>query len=134
MKLPSIVQFLPYIQRNARRNQEKELAKVLIGIVILFICCHTLRVITDFYEMVNIKHILRCNNAGKVGVSSWIIPLNNFSKLMIATNSSVSMVVYCLTNIRFRKKMFGSNSTKSSGRGTTNNKRSRNTLGDNYAL
>ena len=105
LQIPSIIEALPEIERIARRHQEKELAKVLIGIVSLFIICHTLRVLTDFYEMVNITNIIYCNKAGRNGISSWIIRLNIFSKLMLATNASLSMVVYCLINKTFRKKL-----------------------------
>ena len=43
LQIPSIIEALPEIERIARRHQEKELAKVLIGIVSLFIVCHTLK-------------------------------------------------------------------------------------------
>ena len=121
MRLPSIIQGLPVVERSARRNQEKELAKVLIAIVVIFIFCHTLRVFTDFYEMINVKDIIACNNAGRFGVSNWIILLNYFSKLMIATNASVSTLIYCLTNKSFRKKMFKSHHPETLRRTTTNN-------------
>ena len=106
MQVPSIIEALPAIERSTRKTQEKDLAKVLIGIVVIFILCHTLRVLTDFYEMIIIDNIMLCNKAGKVGVSSWLIQLNYFSKLMIATNSSISMVIYCLINSTFRQKLF----------------------------
>ena len=106
IQLPSIVEALPELERSTRKNQENDLAKVLIGIVFIFIVCHSLRVLTDVYEMINIGSIIACQNAGRIGVSSWLIQLNYFSKLMIATNASISMFIYCLINKGFRRKLF----------------------------
>ena len=97
-------------RRSTRRingqRQENEFAKVLIGIVVIFILCNFLRVLLDFYEMVNIETIIACNLLGRMGTSSWVIQLNYFSKLMMATDASISMVIYCLINKNFRKKLF----------------------------
>ena len=79
IQLPSIVEALPELERSTRKNQENDLAKVLIGIVFIFIVCHSLRVLTDIYEMLNISSIIACHNAGRIGVSSWLIQLHYFS-------------------------------------------------------
>ena len=106
IQLPSIVEALPELERSTRKNQENDLARVLIGIVFIFIVCHSLRVLTDIYEMINISSIIACHNAGRIGVSSWLIQLHYFSKLMISTNASISMFIYCLINKGFRRKLF----------------------------
>ena len=106
IQVPSIITALPELERDNRRKQENDLAKVLIGIVVIFILCNFLRVLLDFYEMVNIETIIACNRIGRMGTSSWVIQLNYFSKLMMATDASISMVIYCLINKNFRKKLF----------------------------
>ena len=106
IQVPSIINALPELERDNRRKQENDLAKVLIGIVVIFILCNFLRVLLDFYEMVNIETIIACNRIGRMGTSSWVIQLNYFSKLMMATDASISMVIYCLINKNFRKKLF----------------------------
>ena len=101
IQVPSIINALPELEKDSRRKQENDLAKVLIGIVVIFILCNFLRVLLDLYEMVNIETIIACNLEGRRGTSSWAIQLNYFSKLMMATDASISMVIYCLINKNF---------------------------------
>ena len=46
--------------QEKKKNQETDLAKVLVGIVITFICTHALRIFINFYEMIVITHVLEC--------------------------------------------------------------------------
>ena len=94
-----------------RNNQEKEMAKVLIGIVFIFILCHTLRIFLDIYDASTLKHGTfekwLCMSLGKEGLPpKWKLFLTEISNLMLAINSSVNMIVYCCLNSSFRKNMF----------------------------
>ena len=122
IQVPSIINALPKLEKDARRKQETDLAKVLIGIVVIFILCNFLRVFLDFYEMVNIESIIACNLEGRVGTSSWVVQINYFSKLMIATDASISMVIYCLINKSFRKKLLWWKGDESTTTRNTKNK------------
>jgi hypothetical protein len=91
--------------RPSRSHQENELARVLIGIVITFVCCHALRILLNFHEAITIKDIMACHAEGKEGIPLWPQITNEFSKLMLVTNSSANIIIYCCLNSNFRKNM-----------------------------
>ena len=92
-------------QASSRNQQENELARVLIGIVITFVCCHALRILLNFHEAITIKDTLACHAIGKEGIPLWPQITNEFSKLMLVTNSSANIIIYCCLNSNFRKNM-----------------------------
>ena len=87
---------------SARQKQENEFAKVLIGIVVTFVCCHILRIILNFHEAIVIKDLMACDSEGKEGLSLWPQITNEFNKLMLVLNSSVNMIIYCCLNSKLR--------------------------------
>ena len=89
-----------------RMNQENEAARILIGIVVAFIICHSLRVLTDFYEMIYIEDITACHARGKYGVHASIIILTEFSSVMLTLNSSINMIIYGLIKPNIRRHIF----------------------------
>ena len=91
--------------RPSRSHQENDLARVLIGIVITFVCCHALRILLNFHEAITIKNIMACHAEGKEGIPLWPQITNEFSKLMLVTNSSANIIIYCCLNSNFRKNM-----------------------------
>ena len=91
--------------RPSRSHQENELARVLIGIVITFVCCHALRILLNFHEAITIKDIMACHAKGKEGIPLWPQITNEFSKLMLVTNSSANIIIYCCLNSNFRKNI-----------------------------
>ena len=91
---------------DVRRNQENEAARILIGIVAVFLICHVLRVTTDFYEMIYIEDITSCYKRGKDGVHLWVHVVNEFSSAMVTLNSSVNMIIYGLIKPNIRKHIF----------------------------
>ena len=94
------------VRSEVRRNQENDAAKVLIGIVAVFIICHTLRVTSDVYEMINIEKIIYCRSKGSHGVHAWFLMLNEFSGAMVTLNSSVNMIIYGLIKPNIRQHIF----------------------------
>ena len=93
------------IRRTNGQRQESEFAKVLIGIVITFICSHSLRVILNFHEAIGTKHTLECFENGKDGVPFWILMTGELNKLLLVTNSSVNIIIYGCLNSKFRKTL-----------------------------
>ena len=94
-----------------RDNQEKEMARVLIGIVVMFILCHTLRIYLDIYDATTLKHgtleVWLCMSLGEEGLPpQWKLILTEIKELMLVINSSVNMVIYCCLNSTFRKNFF----------------------------
>ena len=86
-------------------SQEKDLARVLIGIVILFILCHILRLIINFYETIVIKNAIACESAGKYDFPLWGFISITCSELLLVLNSSLNMIIYCCINGSFRRKV-----------------------------
>ena len=94
-----------------RNNQENEMAKVLIGIVVIFVCCHAIRIFLNAYNAFTLKHgtleTVLCMLLGKeFGYSFWISILHEFNDLMLVINSSMNMIIYCCLNSNFRRNMF----------------------------
>ena len=89
-----------------RNDQENDLAKVLSGIVITFMCCHALRIFLNIHESITIYHIISCRDSfGMMEIQLWPQIINNFSKLMLVANSPANIIIYGCLNSKFRKKM-----------------------------
>ena len=82
------------ISFRERSAHEHDSAKVLGGIVLLFMICHSLRLLLNFYEMIFIKHVLDCISSKQVGFPTWFFITKSFSDLMIIINSSVNVIIY----------------------------------------
>ena len=89
----------------SRHNQEKELAKVLIGIVVTFVCCHATRIFFNLYEALVIKNFQECQDVGEIYYSVWAYLAIDFSRLMQVVNSSVNIIIYYCLSTSFRKDM-----------------------------
>ena len=93
---------------HARVGEEKELAKVLIGIVVTFVCCHIIRIILNFYDAMVWKDVLKhgCKPTEvDILFPLWVVILENISHVMLSINSSVNIIIYCCLNAKFRKKI-----------------------------
>ena len=90
---------------QSRNNQENELAKVLIGIVIMFVCCHALRFFINFYEAIIIKRLIWCHSKRQNGFSLWFLIAVDIKELMLVINSSTNMIIYCCLNSNFRQQL-----------------------------
>ena len=86
-------------------HHEKELARVLIGIVVIFIFCHLLRLMINFYETLVIRNAIACELAGRNGFPLLGFIFITLSELLLVINSSLNMVIYCCINGNFRKKV-----------------------------
>ena len=92
------------VSKGIKVKQENELARVLFAIVILFILCHALRVVLNFYEMIWINKAISCMLAGQPEFPRWSVIVNEFSRFLMVFNSSVNIVMYCCFNTKFRKR------------------------------
>ena len=91
---------------SARMGEEKELAKVLIGIVVTFVCCHMIRILLNFWDAMVWKEVLQCREAGVGNFPIWIVFAENISHVMLSINSSINIILYCCLNSKFRKQLF----------------------------
>ena len=93
---------------HTRVGEEKELAKVLIGIVVTFVCCHIIRIILNFYDAMVWKDVLKhgCKPTEvDILFPLWVMILENISHVMLSIASSVNIIIYCCLNAKFRKKI-----------------------------
>ena len=97
MRLPSFLSEQESIKEK-RRMQESELAIVLIGIVVVFMLGHVLRIFLNVYEMVMIP-----SEGSKPCHPTWTEVAKAFNALLLAFSSSSNMIIYCCLNSTFRK-------------------------------
>ena len=95
----------PTTPSRCSNHHEKELARVLIGIVIIFIFCHLLRLMINFYETLVIRNAIACESAGRNGFPFSGFIFITLSEILLVINSSMNMVIYCCINGNFRKKV-----------------------------
>ena len=86
-----------------RHVQEHDSAKVLGGIVVVFMICHSLRLVLNFYEMILIKNVLDCIHNRQNGFPKWFLITKSFSALALIINSSVNTIIYGCLNSRARR-------------------------------
>ena len=82
------------MSNKERAAHEHDSAKVLGGIVLLFMICHSLRLFLNFYEMIFIQHVLDCIKNKKSGFPKWFFITKSLSALMLILNSSVNVIIY----------------------------------------
>ena len=104
----------------SRNKQENNLARVMIGIVVTFIVCHSLRGPVYIYVLVTLQAVHNCNDAGNITFLGplWFYLLFSINALLLAVNSSVNMIIYCCINSQFRRNLI-SIIVQSSSRSTT---------------
>ena len=90
------------ITDDDKTKEEIEMAKVLIGIVIMFLVCHIMKNTCDviwglsmFFPSIKVNDI--AYETGKFEV------IGGLGKLLIVINSSLNMVIYGFINKRFRE-------------------------------
>ena len=91
MSLPSFLSEQQNVEEK-RRKQESDLAIVLIGIVVVVVLSHVLRIFLNIYEWIHRETLTTCMEITKV-----------FNDLFLVLNSSCNMIIYCCLNSTFRK-------------------------------
>ena len=59
--------------QQARRKQEDNLAIVFMGIVLVFLICHSPRLVLSMYEMTAIDNFEACERAGLHTFEAWTL-------------------------------------------------------------
>ena len=107
LQLSSLHHAISRTPSDARRIQENEAARILLGIIAVFLICHALRVTCDIYDMIYFENIIGCYLVGKKGVHAWVLYGYEFSNALITLNSSLNMIIYGLIKPNIRKHYFG---------------------------
>ena len=77
-------------------------AIVLFAIVILFVCCHALRILLNVNELLTLKVVRASINNGCLGVPFWALIGVAVSHFLITVNSSANFFIYCFMCTTFR--------------------------------
>ena len=77
---------------STKRKDEENLSMVFVGIVTIFLLCHSLKIGLNFYDGL----------FGKVGATSANRIAGYFSNFLIVLNSAINMIIYCILNRKFR--------------------------------
>ena len=90
---------------SARRQQTNDVKKVFIlfSIVIIFVLCHSIRVILNIDEFINLTRFKEEREKGCDGVNFWaqvIVPIN---QLLIILNSSANFFIYVFWDKDFQQ-------------------------------
>ena len=93
--------------QHNRNKQENSLARVMTGIVVVFVICHSLRGIVYIYILVRLQSVHTCNEAGSVTFIGplWVYILFSINCILLEINSSVNMIIYCCINSKFRRHL-----------------------------
>jgi hypothetical protein len=91
----------------SRNKQENSLVRVMIGIVVVFIICHSLRGPVYIYILVKLQAVHDCQNTGSVPYLGpvWFYLLLAVNYVLLGLNSSVNMIIYCCINSNFRRHL-----------------------------
>merc|ERR1711963_466977 len=92
--------------REMRANQQSRdlnLAIVLISSVLMFLCCHTPRLITSIYEAANIHSILHCRDKSKDKTPLWFMYITATVQFLMVANASFNLPIYFFAGKAFRE-------------------------------
>ena len=78
-------------------------AIVLFAIVILFVCCHALRILLNVNELLTLQVVRASIKNGCFGVPFWALIGVAVSHFLITVNSSVNFFIYCFMSPTFRR-------------------------------
>jgi hypothetical protein len=89
---------------NNPANADVKLAPILFGVVIVFVCCNSLRVVLNVYDFLDVDAIIECQRNGITRYPpTWVYTLTSVSHFLLMVNSSVNFLVYCVAGTRFRR-------------------------------
>ncbi|TRY69587.1 hypothetical protein TCAL_05231 [Tigriopus californicus] len=88
----------------AQKAEEARQAIVLLVIVVLFLICHTLRIILNIHGLFSLKIVRESLKNGCSGVvQTWTLIGTSISHIMLTINSSVNFIIYCFMCTTFRR-------------------------------
>ena len=86
--------------RNSSSHNEVNLATVLICIVIMFLLCHSPRLIINVAELIISRSYSACEHWVP---PAWFLCLTSFMHWLLIVNSSSSFLIYCFMGQKFKQ-------------------------------
>eukprot|EP00095_Tigriopus_kingsejongensis_P000943 maker-scaffold360_size197209-snap-gene-0.39 protein:Tk00943 transcript:maker-scaffold360_size197209-snap-gene-0.39-mRNA-1 annotation:"fmrfamide receptor-like isoform x1" len=92
-----------------RKRREKS-ALILVSIVLIFLFCHTFRLVIQAYEVTHPSHSTAehhdfCSQRGRFHVPVAFYVMLSASHLLLVVNSSINFLVYCCVGKTFREEL-----------------------------
>ena len=91
--------------QNNRQKTEDKTAIIFFCITLLFIICHSPRLILDINELFNLKNTNQCFAANMPHVPLWIFIMMHVSHFCLVLNATLNMVVYGFLCPNFQKEL-----------------------------
>lgn len=81
---------------SSAHRRDGTMARLLMAIVIVFLCCHSTKIIVNFYEAVQmVQH-------GHLDQPAWVFTLVKINHLLLTINSATNIVIYSYKDFKFR--------------------------------
>ena len=86
--------------RNSSSHNEVNLATVLICIVIMFLLCHSPRLVINVAELIISRSYSECEHWMP---PAWFLCLSSFMHWLLIVNSSSNFLIYCFMGRKFKQ-------------------------------
>lgn len=87
---------------NNQTGSDKTQAIVLFAIVLLFLLCHTLRILLNIEDLISHNTKMDEIRKGCFGIRYWVLLAVPVSEILLRLNSSLNFFIYCAFNKSFR--------------------------------
>jgi hypothetical protein len=87
-----------YLIAYCSYSRDFDVAAVLVGIILVFIVCHSFKFFVNCYE----AYIMHFGMDMDAAWSEWMDAVVSFSHLLSTVNSSLNFLIYCYKDPRFR--------------------------------
>ena len=87
-----------------RRRMEDQMASIFMGYILVFLICHSPRLMLNIYELATIRQAVACSSAGSQPFPAWSLVVMCFSHLFLVVNSAINILVYCVLSTKFREE------------------------------
>ena len=103
------------------KQHENEMARIVIGIVVMFLVCHLVRVLSNLNAILSWNAYSECKERGRFpGINVWQYNFTIFGVVLVIIHSGINMPLYYIFNIKLRNKNFGAQ--KDFDQGDTNDR------------
>ncbi|XP_023336275.1 FMRFamide receptor [Eurytemora carolleeae] len=90
---------------TARQKRDQSIAKMLVFIVVVFVCCNVVRMVLNLYEVLQAL-LVGANGPLMEEWPDWCNALAMLSTLLLTLNSSTNILIYCWKDKTFRDQLF----------------------------
>lgn len=100
----TVVQNTIVAANDARRRVESNLAAIMMGYVLVFLICHSPRILLSIHELATIRKAMACGRSGQKTFPLWSLVVMHLSHLLLVINSATNILIYCCLSSKFRSE------------------------------